>query len=140
MKKVSASVLMSMLVLIATGVSPLCAQSQADQVFQGYLCTAACGTAGHDTSGNDLTTNPEKHTVACMKECAYTGMGIMMRLGGAEKYAFYRFDPSGQDRAKGILFSTVKDAAITIEVTGSLASGILTVRAIREIDSIAGAR
>jgi hypothetical protein len=56
--------------LLLAAVAP--AGAQVTEVFRGFLCIVACGTAGYDPAGDDLTMSPGKHTVACMKECSYT--------------------------------------------------------------------
>ena len=131
MKRQTACLSLLVALLLVIGGGSLVAQAQV-QVFQGYLCTAACGTKGIDSAGNDLTIHPEEHAVACMKECAYTGMGIMMKTAGSNRYAFFRFDPDGANLAQQILLSTKRDNGVTIEVKGSLKSDVIVVTAIRE--------
>ena len=60
--------------------SPVLAQTKSKE-FTGYLSDVACATKAMAGDGADLTTNPEKHTVACLKmpACMASGYGILIK-------------------------------------------------------------
>ena len=113
---------------------PLHAQMQPKE-FVGYLSDAACAKNGVAGDGANLATNPEKHTVACMKmpACMASGYGILMK-NKSGKYVFTKFDPKGTDLAKKILESTKKMDNMKIKVMGMKSKNMIQVESITELD------
>jgi hypothetical protein len=70
--------------------------------FKGYLSDALCGTSGMDPAGNDLTMNPERHSIEIMRTpgCITSGYGIFIYNNNYKKFIFYKFDPAGSGMAK----------------------------------------
>jgi len=114
--------------------SPVLAQMKSKE-FTGYLSDVACATKAMAGDGADLTTNPEKHTVACMKtpSCMASGYGILMK-NKSGKYVFTKFDPKGTDLAKKILESTKKMDNMKIKVMGMKSKNMIQVESITELD------
>ena len=106
----------------------------ADKEYKGYISDVLCGTNGKDPAGNDLTKNPGKHTLACMKAdaCATSGYGIFMK-NEQGSYTFHKFDMKGSEMArKEVIDKTSKKDGIKIKVKGDLqADGTLMVKSIK---------
>ena len=79
-----------------------------------------CGKRGKDEKGNDLTKNPMKHTVACLKSHAESGYGIF-RGQGDGTFKFFPFDSDGNKQVKRyIIDETTKKDDLRIAVRGTL--------------------
>jgi hypothetical protein len=100
----------------------------------GYLADVLCGQKGVSAFGSNLITNPEKHTVACMKmpPCEASGYGIYMKDAKSGKYVFYKFDEKGTELAKGLLKNTKKANNMLIKVEGTLDEDTIIVENIIE--------
>jgi hypothetical protein len=108
----------------------------AEKEYKGYISDVLCGSGGKDPAGNDLTMNPEKHTLACMQapQCAATGYGIFIK-DKEGKYVFHKFDSKGSDMAKKkVIDAAKKKEGIAIAVKGDLqADGLLKVKSIKMV-------
>jgi hypothetical protein len=86
-------------------------------------------------AGNDLTKNPEKHTLACMKAeaCAASGYGIFLKEKNG-MYVFHKFDAKGSEMAKKDIVNVAKKKDnIKIKVKGALQpDGTIMVKSIKE--------
>jgi hypothetical protein len=108
----------------------------ASKEFKGYLSDVHCADLGKsEMGGYDLTMNPEKHTLECMKAepCMASGYGIFIK-GKDGKYVFHKFDKAGSDMAaKNIVEKSKKIDNIKIKVKGTLMKdGTITVMSIKE--------
>jgi len=95
----------------------------------GYLSDVKCGTAGKDTAKNDLTKDPGKHTVSCMKapDCAASGYGIFIK-GDKGLYTFHKFDANGNKLTATILKKCKQKDNLKVTVKGSVSkSGVVSV-------------
>jgi len=105
-------------------------------IFKGYLSDALCGSSGLDPAGNDLTMNPERHSIEIMRTpgCITSGYGIFIYNNNYKKFFFYKFDPAGSDMAKKqIVDKSNKSDNVAIVVDGELMdNGTITVRRIKE--------
>jgi hypothetical protein len=123
-----------MLVILTALVST--AAYAAEKEYKGYISDVLCGSGGKDPAGNDLTINPEKHTLACMQapQCAASGYGIFIK-DKEGKYVFHKFDNKGSDMAKKkIIDSTKKKEGIMVAVKGDLqADGSIKIKSIKMI-------
>jgi hypothetical protein len=101
--------------------------------YDGYLADVLCAERGIALDGADMTTHPEKHTVACLKEpqCVASGLGIMIK-GKDDKYAFTKFDKKGAELAFDLINKTQKKDAVMVEVTGQMKDGVINVETITE--------
>ncbi len=99
----------------------------------GYLSDVMCAKNGESGGGFNLLTNPEKHTVMCMKmpPCVKSGYGIFMK-DGLGRYAFFKLDGKGSALAKGLLDKTQKDDNMSVKVTGKLVGDTFLVESIVE--------
>lgn len=141
MKKIFMFVLLGLFVV---SVSAHAQEKAKPQKYYGYLSDVACGKAGKDSDGTDLTVHPEKHTVKCMQmpECEKSGYGIFMLDEKAlkdektSKYVFYPFDAAGNELAKKIVSATKKADHIYIKVKGNLdaTKGVIAVSYIEETE------
>jgi hypothetical protein len=88
--------------------------------FVGYLCDVSCASHKIAADGTNLTTNPEKHTVACLKspDCMASGYGILIKAKTGE-YTFVKFDQKGTEMAKKLLEATKKSDNMKIKVKGA---------------------
>jgi hypothetical protein len=98
--------------------------------FTGYLSDVTCATKG---APFDSKTNPEKHTVACLKGCMDSGFGIL-RQGKSGKYFFTKFDKKGNELAKNLLEATKKTDNMKIKVMGTKSMHMIKVESINEVD------
>lgn len=90
--------------------------------YKGFLSDVICGLNGKDDAGNDLTKNPEKHTLDYMQQasCVEAGYGIFIK-GKDNKYIFHKFDKAGSVMAKEkILDKTRFKDHISIGVDGKM--------------------
>jgi hypothetical protein len=123
MKKVLLCLIVGLLMLSVSAYAAEQAANVKTGVFKGYLSDVACGKAGKDPAGVDLTATPEKHTVKCMlmPSCVQSGYGIFILNKKTNKYVFYAFDAQGSELAKkDVLDKTQKAEGIYIQVKGSL--------------------
>jgi len=99
--------------------SPILAQMKSKDLT-GYLSDVACATKGVAGDGANLSTHPEKHTVACMKmpACMASGFGILIKAKSGE-YTFVKFDQKGNEMAKKLLEATKKTDNMKIKVQGT---------------------
>jgi hypothetical protein len=94
----------------------------AEKEYKGYLSDVLCGSSGKDPGGTDLTKNPGKHTLECMKAdaCAASGYGIFLKEKNG-MYAFHKFDAKGSEMAKmDIVDVAKKKDNLKIKVKGEL--------------------
>lgn len=105
--------------------------------YKGVLSDVICGMKGTDEAGNDLTKNPEKHTLDFMKQasCVEAGYGIFIR-GKNKVYTFHKFDKAGSVMAKEqILDKSVRKDGIAIAVDGQMQKdGTINVKAIHSLE------
>jgi len=115
--------------------SPVLAQTKSKE-FTGYLSDVACATKAMAGDGADLTTNPEKHTVACLKmpACMASGYGILIKEAKSGKYVFIKFDQKGNEMAKKMLEATKRTDNMKIKVMGTKSKGMIKVKSITELD------
>ena len=129
MKKTTV-MLVFLMVLVST------AAYAAGNEYKGYISDVLCGSAGKDPAGNDLTMNPERHTLACMQapQCAASGYGIFIKDKDG-KYVFHEFDKKGSDMAKKkIIDATKKKEGIEVVVKGDLQpDSLLKVKSIKMV-------
>jgi len=127
MKKFSLISIISMVLILSSGTL-----FSKDKEFIGYLCDKACAKAGisADIKAN-LITNPEKHTVMCMKDCKDSGFGLMIKQSDG-KYKFYKFDENGDKLALSILNKTKKTDNIKLKVNGSMMDEMIMVKSMME--------
>ena len=99
----------------------------------GYLSDVMCANNKVSAGGFDLITNPEKHTVFCMKmpPCEASGYGIFIKNTQTAKYEFTKFDTKGTEFAKKLLSNTEKKDNVKIQVTRTVDNGVLMVENIR---------
>jgi len=99
----------------------------------GYLADVLCAKNGKSAANFNLLTNPEKHTVACMKmpPCVKSGYGIFMK-DGAGRYAFFKFDGKGTELAKELLDKTKRADNMSVKVTGELVGDTFMVESLME--------
>jgi len=114
--------------------SPAFAQMKSKE-FTGYLSDVACATKMMAADGADLTINPEKNTVGCMKNpgCMSSGFGILIKAKSG-KYVFTKFDQKGNDMAKKILEATKRTDNMKIKVMGTKSKGMIKVKSITELE------
>ena len=100
----------------------------------GFLADVRCGNNGESAGGFNLITNPEKHTVVCMKmrPCKASGYGLYIKDGESGKYVFYKFDEKGTELSKGLLKNTKKADNMLIKVKGTLDKDTIVVENIIE--------
>lgn len=108
----------------------------AEKEFKGYLSDVHCANLGKsEMGGYDLTINPEKHPLECMKAqpCMTSGYGIFIKEKSG-KYMFHKFDKAGSDMAlKNIIEKSKKTDNIEIVVKGNLMKdGSVKVKSIKE--------
>jgi hypothetical protein len=101
--------------------------------YEGFLADVLCADRGTALDGADMTTHPEKHSVACLKEpqCVASGFGIMIK-GMNDKYAFTKFDKKGDELALALINKTQKKDSLMVEVTGQMKDGVINVESIVE--------
>ena len=92
------------------------------EVFENYLMDVGCAKKAITDDGANLQTNPEKHTVACLKkpDCIASGYGIIIREKETGKYNFYKFDEKGNEIAKKLIEATKKTDNMQIIVRGNI--------------------
>lgn len=114
--------------------SLLLAQGKAAE-YTGILSDVRCWTAGTAGDGTNMRTNPEKHTIACLKmpACEKSGYGIIMK-DAAGKYEFTKFDPAGSKMALDLLNKTTKTDNMTIKVKGIMEKNMIKVESIVETE------
>jgi len=102
--------------------------------YVGYLSDVMCASKGIAGDGANLQTNPEKHTVACMRmpDCAASGYGVLIKDKKAGKYIFYKFHEKGNEIAKKLLETTKKTDNMQIKVKGTMIKDIIMVESIVE--------
>jgi len=103
-----------------------------NETHVGYLSDVLCAENGESAGGFDLTANPEKHTVACMKmpPCIASGYGIFIQNAESGKYEFVEFDEKGTELAKKLLDNTAKADDVRIQVSGSMEHGRMKVESL----------
>lgn len=92
------------------------------KVFEQYLLDVDCANKAITDDGTNLRTNPENHTVACLKKpsCMASGYGVILRNKETGKYNFYKFDEKGDEIAKKLLEVTKKIDNMLIKVRGTM--------------------
>jgi len=99
--------------------------------YVGYLMDTACGSTGKGADGSNVALAAQDHTQDCLVACEASGFGISVKDGMAYKYI--PFDKAGSDLAnRTILQKTTRTKGVSIEVEGTLAGGVLTVKSIKE--------
>lgn len=100
----------------------------------GFLADVRCGINGESAGGYNLITNPEKHTIVCMKmkPCKASGYGLFIKDGESGKYVFYKFNEKGTELSKGLLKNTKKADNMLIKVKGTLDEDTIIVEDIIE--------
>ncbi len=93
-----------------------------DHLFEQYLLDVDCANKFITDDGTNLTTNPEKHTVACLKKpsCMASGYGVIIRNKKTGYYTFYKFDNKGDEIAKKLFEVTKKIDNLLIKVRGTI--------------------
>jgi len=93
----------------------------------GFLTDILCWELVDAVDGARMPTNPEAHTVHCMRdlqECVDSGFGVLDREEGAEEYYLkYIFDKAGNAQVMEVLKATDKRANFRVTVSGQ-ADGI----------------
>jgi hypothetical protein len=102
--------------------------------YVGYLSDVKCAVKGTAGDGANLQTNPEKHTVACMKMpgCAASGYGVLVKDEKGGKYVFHKFDAKGNEIAKKLLKTTKRTDNMNIMVKGVMGKDAIKVETIVE--------
>ena len=102
--------------------------------YVGYLSDVKCVVKGTAGDGANLQTNPEKHTVACMKMpgCAASGYGVLVKDEKGGKYVFHKFDENGNEIAEKLLNTTKRTDNMHIKVKGSMSTDEIKVETIVE--------
>jgi len=94
--------------------------------IHGYVVDAMCakGMAGKETTMKKAS----GHTRACAleEECAKSGFGVF------SEGKWYKFDATGDAKAKEMLEKTSTEKGIMIDVTGSMKDGQLVVASLTE--------
>ena len=106
-----------------------------DHVFEQYLLDVDCANKAITDDGTNLRTNPENHTVACLKKpsCMASGYGLIIRNKENGKYNFYKFDKKGNELARKLLETTKKTDNLLIKVRGTIDNTmIIKVKSIEE--------
>ena len=106
-----------------------------DHVFEQYLLDVDCANKAITDDGTNLRTNPENHTVACLKKpsCMASGYGVIIRNKENGKYNFYKFDKKGNELARKLLETTKKTDNLLIKVRGTIDNTmIIKVKSIEE--------
>jgi hypothetical protein len=106
-----------------------------DHVFEQYLLDVDCANKAITDDGTNLRTNPENHTVACLKKpsCMASGYGVIIRNKETGKYDFYKFDEKGDELARKLLETTKKTDNLRIKVRGTIDNNmIIKVKTIEE--------
>jgi hypothetical protein len=106
-----------------------------DHVFEQYLLDVDCANKAITDDGTNLRTNPENHTVACLKKpsCMASGYGVIIRNKETGKYDFYKFDEKGDELARKLLETTKKTDNLRIKVRGTIENNmIIKVKTIEE--------
>lgn len=105
------------------------------KTFNGYLSDSLCATSegGIAGDGSNMKTNPEKHTVACLKNgaCTASGFGILIK-NDSGTYDFTKFDAAGNKIVKALLKSTKRTANYYITVKGIMVKDMIKVSKIAE--------
>ena len=93
-----------------------------DHVFEQYLLDVDCANKAITDDGTNLRTNPENHTVACLKKpsCMASGYGVIIRNKETGKYDFYKFNEKGDELARKLLETTKKTDNMKIKVRGTI--------------------
>ena len=96
--------------------------------FDGYLVDVKCADKGKDTHGNDMTKEPMKHTVACLKSNSKSGYGLYIGQGN-DTFKFYPFDDNGNKMIKRyIIDKTEKTDNMRVAVRGALGDDGKTIK------------
>jgi len=93
-----------------------------DYVLEQYLVDVDCANKAITDDGTNLRTNPEKHTVACLKKpsCMASGYGVIIRHKETDKYTFSKFDEKGDEIAKKLIEAIKKTNNMLIKVRGTM--------------------
>jgi hypothetical protein len=93
-----------------------------DPVFEQYLVDVDCANKAITDDGTNLQTNPENHTVACLKmpSCMASGYGVIIRNKETGKYNFLKFDEKGDKLARKLLETTNKTDNMRVKVRGTI--------------------
>ncbi len=130
MKKI---VILSFLPIVLIAAMALAASKTA--VYNGYLSDTLCYTNKDSIAfdGANMKTNPEKHTVVCLKNksCAASGYGLLIK-NDSGTYDFTKFDNNGNKQIKALLKSTKRTDNYYIQVKGVMAKNIIRVVKISE--------
>jgi hypothetical protein len=91
-------------------------------VFEQYLLDVDCANKVITDDGTNLQTNPENHTVACLKmpSCMASGYGVIIRNKETGKYNFLKFDEKGDELARKLLETTNKTDNMRVKVRGTI--------------------
>lgn len=106
-----------------------------DCIFEQYLIDVDCANKAITDDGAKLCTNPENHTVTCLKKpsCMVSGYGVILRNEETGKYTFYKFDEKGDQLAIKLLEATNKTNNIRVQVKGMIGKDmIIKVKSIEE--------
>lgn len=114
--------------------------AETGKTFSGFLCDTLCYTnEGHIAlDGTDMSKNPEKHEVGCLKNepCIASGYGILIK-NDSGAYDFTRFDDYGNKLVKAMLKATKRTSNFYIRVKGIMVKDIIKVWKINEAESTA---
>ena len=93
-----------------------------DHVLEQYLLDVDCANKAITDDGTNLQTNPENHTVACLKmpSCMASGYGVIIRNNETGKYNFFKFDKKGDELARKLLETTNKTDNMRVKVSGTI--------------------
>lgn len=113
--------------------------SQEMKTYQGYIADNACYSKKGSISadGANLSVNPEKHTIHCLKmpSCKKSGFGLLIK-GPDGIYAFTKLDIKGNKQVKELLKTTKRKNGFFVELTGMEKDGMLMVKTIKESEPI----
>ncbi len=107
------------------------------KTYTGYAADNLCWSAkGHVAAdGADLSKNPEKHTVMCLKNppCAASGYGLLMK-GSDGSYSFTKFDAKGNKMMAALLKATKRANGYYVQVKGVMVKNMMKVSDIKEAE------
>lgn len=115
--------------------------ARAETSFTGILTDILCWDRVVGLDGANMQTEPEKHTVHCLRDipaCIESGYGVLEKPDGADKYVLkYTLDETGNKNALELLGKTTARANFVVTVTGEADGAMLSSATIVEFDGSA---
>ena len=106
--------------------------------FTGYLVDIFCWDKPNHLAidGAKLDTEPEAHTVHCLRDiqrCIDSGYALLEKAAGASRYTLkYRLDAAGNAKALTIIKSTASTNNFRVTVTGTVSGDTIRVSTLKE--------